>query len=117
MESKVKALLRRKRDLDAESRYLHKKLKDGRLNCDKKLEEKVLEVDRQLERIENWLMLLTDDEAQVITRHLIDGIDLPRVAVEYKERWGEDYGKTERTIKSYQRKALAKIARFEKEHS
>lgn len=117
MENKVKALLRKKRDLDAESRYLHEKLQDNRFKPDKKHEEQKKEIDRQRARIENWLMILTDDEAHVITRHLIDGIDLPRVAVEYKERWGADYAKTERTIKSYQRKALAKIARFEKEHS
>lgn len=58
-------------------------------------------------------MLLTEDERFVIQRHLIDGIDIPRIVIEYKERWGNEYEKTERTIKSYQRKALKKIARFE----
>lgn len=117
MENKVKALLSKKRDLEAESRFLHDKSKDGRYKKDSKLEERLQLVDEQLARIENWLMLLTEDEAHVITGHLIDGIDLPRVAVEYKERWGEDFSKTERTIKSYQRKALQKIARFENQNN
>lgn len=33
--------------------------------------------------------------------------------MEYRERWGDEYAKTERTIKSYQKKALQKIKRFE----
>lgn len=117
MENKAKTLLSSKRDLEAESRFLHTTVNDGRRKKDKKLEERLREVDELLARIENWLLLLTEDEAHVITRHLIDGIDLPRVAMEYKERWGEDFSKTERTIKSNQRKALMKIARFEKQNA
>jgi len=51
--------------------------------------------------------------AYVIQRHLIDGVDIPRIVVEYRERWGEEFAKTERTIKTYQRRALEKIQRFE----
>lgn len=116
MENQAKTLLTKKRDLEAEGRFLHAKVKDGRRKKDSKIEQRLQEVDEQLARIENWLLLLTEDEAYVITRHLIDGIDLPRVAMEYKERWGEDLSKTERTIKSYQHKALIKIARFEKQN-
>lgn len=58
-------------------------------------------------------MVLTEDEAYVIERHLIDGVDIPRVAAEYQKRWGEEYAKTERTLKSYQRRAIEKIAKFE----
>ena len=57
--------------------------------------------------------LLTEDESFVIRRHLFDGIDIPRIAIEYRERWGEEFGKTDRTIKTYQKKALQKIAAFE----
>lgn len=117
MENEAKTLLTKKRDLEAENRFLRGKLKNGQHKKDSKLVERMQFVDEQLARIENWLLLLTEDEAHVITRHLVDGIDLPRIAVEYKERWGEDHSKTERTIKSYQRKALQKIARFEAERS
>lgn len=109
---KIKDLLRRKRDLDAESRVLHSQLMDARFSKSK-LSDAIQQVDDQLFRIETWLMLLNEDEAYVIKRHLIDGVDLSRVTQEYKERWGEDYSKTDRTIKTYQRKGLQKIAQFE----
>jgi len=64
-------------------------------------------------RIDTWLTLLSEDESYVIQRHLIDGVDIPRIVVEYRERWGEEFAKTERTIKTYQRRALEKIQRFE----
>lgn len=116
MEKIVKVSLMQKRNFEAESRFLHAKSNDKRFKVGKQFNDRLLYVDEQLSRIETWLLMLTDDEAQVVTRHLIDGIDLPRVAAKYKERWGEDYSKIERTIKSYQRKALQKITRFENEN-
>lgn len=84
---KIKALLRRKRDLDAESRVLHSQPEDARFSKSK-LNDAIQHVDEQLFQIETWLMLLNEDEAHVIKRHLIDGVDLSRVTQEYKERWG-----------------------------
>jgi hypothetical protein len=109
----IKNLIRKKRDIEAENRFLRGKLKDEGFVPDKAFNFRVHYTEEQIARIENWLHILTEDEVNVITRHLIDGIDLPRIALEYKERWGDDYAKTERTIKSYQRRALQKIARFE----
>ena len=70
-------------------------------------------LDERLNCIQTWLALLTEDEAYVVKRHLIDGIDIPRITKEYQKRWGDEYAKTERTIKAYQRRALNKIVRFE----
>lgn len=114
MENRIKENLKMKRDLEAESLFLHKRLEDRRFKPNPELEKRMNTVDDQLSNIESWLMLLAEDERHVIQRHLIDGIDIPRIVIEYRERWGEEYAKTERTIKSYQRKALQKIARFEK---
>lgn len=114
MEDRIKTILRMKRDMEAESLFLHKRLADRRFKPNPELKERMNTVDDQLSSIESWLMLLTEDERHVIQRHLIDGIDIPRIVIEYKERWGEEFAKIERTIKSYQRKALQKIARFEK---
>ena len=63
--------------------------------------------------IQIWMTLLSEDEAFVTRRHLIEGIDIPRIVVEYGERWGNEFAKTERTIKSYQRRAIQKIECFE----
>lgn len=61
--------------------------------------------------VENWLSLLSEDEAYVIQRHLIDGITWPRVWAEYGEKWKE-YAKCERTLMRYQEHALKKIQSF-----
>ena len=70
-------------------------------------------ISNQIQRAELWMKLLSDDEAYVLKRHLVDGIDIGRIAIEYKERWGEEFTKTERTLRSYQRRAFKKIQCFE----
>ena len=70
-------------------------------------------MDHQIQRVEIWMALLSEDEAYVVKRHLVDGIDIGRIAVEYKDRWGEEFAKTDRSLRSYQRKALKKILLFE----
>jgi hypothetical protein len=70
-------------------------------------------VSNQIQRAELWMKLLSDDEAYVLKRHLVDGIDIGRIAIEYKERWGEEFTKTERTLRSYQRRAFKRIQCFE----
>lgn len=113
MEDRIKTILKMKRDLEAESLFLHKRREDGRFKLNSEIEGRMNTVDEQLSAIESWMMLLGEDERYVIQRHLIDGVDFPRIAIEYKERWGEEFAKTDRTIKSYQRKAIQKIAKFE----
>lgn len=114
MEDRIKEILKAKRNLEAESIFIRNRIEDRRYKKNPELLERGSTIDSQLANIESWLTLLSEDERYVIQRHLIDGIDIPRVAIEYRERWGDDYAKTDRTIKSYQRKALQKIARFEK---
>lgn len=114
MEDRIKEILKAKRNLEAESIFIRNRIEDRRYKENPELLERGITIDSQLANIESWLTLLSEDERYVIQRHLIDGIDIPRVAIEYRERWGDDYAKTDRTIKSYQRKALQKIARFEK---
>lgn len=55
-------------------------------------------LNKQLVCIQTWLTLLTEDEVYIIEWHLIDGIDIPRIAAEYQKRWGDEYAKTDRTI-------------------
>jgi len=112
MTSKIRALLEAKRQIESESQELHRKLNDGRHNPTEALVSRVAKIDRQLSMMSVWLNLLNEDEAFVIQRHLIDGIDFPRTVVEFAEKWGVEYAKTERTLQSYQRKALAKIHKF-----
>lgn len=62
------------------------------------------------------LGLLRDDELFVITHHLIDQQDWPRVAISYAREWGADYAKTERTLQKYQALAVGKMVAFAREH-
>lgn len=109
----IRETLKSKRNYDAKSKYLHDRAYDRRCKLTNKQKERMEFLDEQLACIQTWLTLLTEDEAYVIERHLIDGIDIPRIAAEYQKRWGDEYAKTDRTIKVYQRKALNKIAKFE----
>lgn len=60
--------------------------------------------------------MLSEDEAYVIRRHLIDKVDMKRVEVEYAKRWAE-FGKCERTLRRYQKTAIERIYRVaEREH-
>jgi hypothetical protein len=116
MEKDIKAILRHKRVFEAQSQMLRKHMKDDRYKISPDTIKKLRDTEDQLSRISNWLQILTEDEAFVVQRHLVDGIDLPRVTREYEERWGKDLSKSNRTMKSYQRRALQKIMRFEKEN-
>jgi hypothetical protein len=69
---------------------------------------------QQLLYLDSMLSLLTEDEAFVIKRHLIDGVDWARIVKEYTEKWGMEMDKTERTFKGYQQKALRKIVQASK---
>lgn len=113
MNDMIKQTLLKKRDYEAEFRFLQQYLSKNRNKNTAKQEERLCFLEQQLQCIAVWMELLTEDEAFIIKRHLFDGINIPRIAIEYRERWGEEFGKTERTIKTYQRKALQKIASFE----
>ena len=113
MTEAIKQILLKKRDYEAEYRFLQQFLGDNRHKNTAKQEDRLKHLEQLLQSISVWMELLTEDEAFVIKRHLFDGIDIPRIAIEYRERWGEEFGKTDRTIKAYQKKALQKIVVFE----
>lgn len=50
------------------------------------------------------------DKEFVIRRHLIDELDFKRIEAEHIERWHE-FGKSERTLRRYQKIALERIMR------
>ena len=116
MEQKIKAYLGLMRSAAAESRLLHEKIDaEGPLQSEE--HRQCLEkANSRLALMQSWLLLLTEDESYVICRHLIDGIDWARIMTEYKERWGEENTKTERTLKAYQKRGLKKIAVFTSEN-
>ena len=113
MIESIKELLRKKKVYDAESEFLHNRFDDERCKPTLGQKERLHFVNSQLKCIKIWLSMLPEDELYVIQRHLIDGIDIPRIVEEYRLHWGEGYAKTERSIRTYQRRALNRIADFE----
>lgn len=110
MTDRIKALLAEKRAIDTECQDLHGILDNASSASDERLLSRMNKIDNQLFIINSWLKILKEDEAFVVKRHLIDGIDYPRIAMEFEAKWG--YVKSERTIKFYQKQALAKIAKY-----
>ena len=60
--------------------------------------------------IDCWLQLLPDDERFVIQTHMIQGLDWAKTQTEYDKVWGIMNGRSERTLKRMQAKAIRRIA-------
>ena len=116
-EATIKEILSKKREYEAKCEFLSCFMDDDENQDDKDRQDELKRLKMKIMRINLWLALLSEDEAYVVTRHLIDGIDVPRIAVEYERKWGSEFAKTERTIKMYQRRALKKIEAFERKPS
>ena len=112
MEDKIKDLIKQRRPMEAEAKILRSCYDCNARIVDSVQAARMSSLDKQIALIDGWLLLLNEDEAYVVKRHLIDGIDWPRIAMEYKGIWGEDYAKSERTLKTYQKRAMEKILRF-----
>lgn len=109
----VRATLLHKRDYEAELFYLQEYRTKPQSTLSLEQQSRIEYLKHELNKIHSWITLLTEDEAFIIKRHYFDGIDLPRIALEFNNRWGTEYGRDERTLKRYQARALKKIAQFE----
>lgn len=59
--------------------------------------------------VESWLKLLPREERFLIQTHLIDGLDWAKTIAEYEKEWGVINGRSERTLKRIQAKAIKRI--------
>ncbi len=109
----VRTTLLHKRDYEAELFYLREYRTKSQSTLSPEQQARIEYLKHELSRIHSWITLLTEDEAFIIKRHYFDGIDLPRIALEFNNRWGTEYGRDERTLKRYQARALNRIAQFE----
>lgn len=71
---------------------------------------------RQLDTLNAWLGLLTEEERFVVEKHLIGQLAWPYVVVEYSRRWGRRLVRDERSLKRYQARALQKIQACVEKH-
>ena len=67
------------------------------------------ECEARAQRISGWLDLLPSEERFIVQVHLIDGLDWARTIVEHARKWGTENGRSERTLKRIQAKAIQRI--------
>ena len=77
---------------------------------DRALDEGERLLKQKIDVIEAMLLLLTDEERFVVTKHLGDKISWSLLLREYENRWGAAQARHDRTLKRFQSQALAKIA-------
>ena len=70
------------------------------------LEQQHIELLKQKESIDAWLHLLPKEERFLIQTHLIDDLDWAKTIAEYEKTWGVMNGRSERTLKRIQSKAI-----------
>lgn len=59
--------------------------------------------------MESWLQILPTEERFLVTTHLIQGLDWAKTIVEHEKMWGVMNGRSERTLKRIQSKAVDRI--------
>lgn len=72
---------------------------------------------QQLDILQSWLGLLTEEERFVVEKHIIGQLAWPYVMIEYNWRWGRRLARDERSLKRYQARALNKIMTCIDKHS
>ncbi len=106
---RIKQLFLKRRLFSAEYKILSDVQKNG-TNLTNEHRKRLMLLEQYESCIQVWLDSLPEDEAYAVQRHLIDGIDWPRIATEYCMKWGNENARTDRTLMSYQKKALQRIA-------
>lgn len=113
METLVRNVICRYNDFVAEAQLYEKWLLQAE---DPVLKKSLTLLEIKIATVNAWLNLLNHDERFVIQKHLIEEIEWPRVAFEYRERWKNEFIRTERSLQIYQANAIAKIAAFADRH-
>ncbi len=73
------------------------------------LEMQYKELVARKETVESWLQLLPTEERFLVQTHLIQGLDWAKTIVEHEKMWGIMNGRSERTLKRIQSKAVERI--------
>lgn len=95
----IKATIERKKAYEAEKVYISERFNDKRFRPSPIEKKRLEEICSRLLCIQIWLSLLQEDEIYVIQRHLIDGIDIPRITEEYRMRWGMNMQRPKEQLK------------------
>lgn len=114
MEELIRQELSSYSRLDAERMILAHKLVNDPAADTKEQYDTVI---KRINTLNAWLRLLTYDERFVVEKHLIEGLDWPRIASLYEKNWPGGFSRTERTLIKYQARACKRIAEFIEKHT
>lgn len=62
-----------------------------------------------IKMVELWLTMLNPEERFIIETHTIGGLDWARTIIEHEMKWGKEQGRSDRTLKRIQAKAINKL--------
>lgn len=63
----------------------------------------------QTRLVDAWLTMLSPEERFILETHTIGGLDWARTIIEHERKWGREQGRSDRTLKRIQAKAIRKI--------
>lgn len=95
MQTLVKNAIRQYSDYVSEAGLLEKWLEQV---DDPVVKTRLTVLEVKIAAINAWLNLLNTDEKFVVQKHLIEEMEWPRVAFEYRERWKQEFARTERSL-------------------
>ena len=113
MEELIRSIIGKYNDYQAEAQLYTKWLAQV---DDPDMKNYLTLLELKLAAINAWMNLLNVDERFVIQKHLMEEMEWPRVAFEYRDRWNGEFTRTERSLQVYQANALAKITAFAENH-
>lgn len=108
-DERINQLFQNRRLFAAEYKLLSN-VQKSRANLTDEHQKRLLLLEQYENCIQVWLASLPEDDAYAVQRHLIDGIDWPRIATEFSMKWGNENARTDRTLMSYQKRALQRIS-------
>lgn len=71
----------------------------------------------RINRIKSWMAMLPENEAYVVKRRLVDGLEWEQIVREYQRLWGGEKEPVVKILGAQQRGALQRIEWFVMEHS
>lgn len=109
-EDDIKKLFSKRGMLEMELRTLKAFFYKREDSINEETQEKMDQLERNLQIIDSFFCALSANEEFVIRLHVMDELDWPQILSKYIEKWNVDSEKSVRSLQMYQSKALKKIA-------
>ena len=81
-------------------------------NVSPELRTKIAKMHKMCDGLEALYSLLSENERQVIQRHVVDGLDWSCLGAEFGEKWGMENQKSKRSLMNYANSAFKKMTSY-----